>query len=146
MSNIETFNTIVGLILADLYENFPVPINLNAFDYALRAGLIPDQSDINTEDEAPAAASIEWLVEEGFIRSGGTDVSSGYAPYSVLTQKGLQLLSIPDVLGKKESMGTQLASAAKSGTLDGLKEITKKVVCEGSKMLLEASIRAAMTP
>jgi hypothetical protein len=146
MSNIETFNTVVGLILADLYESFPVPINLSAFDYALRAGLIADTTDMNTEDETPASASIEWLVEEGFIRSGVKDVSNGYAPYSVLTQKGLQLLSIPDVLGKKESMGTQMANAAKSGALDGLKDLTKRVVCEGSKMLLEASIRAAMTP
>ena len=146
MSNIDTFNTVVGLILADLYEHFPVPIDLRAFDYALRSGLIADPSDIDIEDEVPVSASIEWLIEEGFIRSGTTDLSGGLAPYCVLTQKGLQLLSIPDVLNQKESMGEQIAHAAKSGTLEGLKELTKRVVCEGSKMLLEASIKAAMAP
>jgi hypothetical protein len=34
MDNIETFNQIVGLVLADLYKSFPVPIDIPAASYA----------------------------------------------------------------------------------------------------------------
>lgn len=154
MDNIETFNTIVGLIFADLYEMFPVPKKLLAADYAERVGLLDDESVPRLERPDPAAAAIEWLIQEGLIRqrheSGIESIPGLAGGYGVspctLTHKGLQLLSVPTSLKEHDSIGSQMVKAAKDGTLTGMKELAKTAVVEGSKLAFQAGILALLKP
>lgn len=146
MDNIETFNTVVGLVLADLYDNFPVPISLTGLLYAQTAGLIPEGERMETEDHLPASAAIEWLIAEGYVRCSSENPDGIFVAACVLSQKGLQLLSIPDSLQEQQSLGNKISKAAKNATHTGLKEIAKTVICEGTKLMLQASIHSAMNP
>jgi hypothetical protein len=137
---------VVGLVLADLYDNFPIPIDLRGIYYAQKAGLVPENDDINLDTHIPASAAIEWLIAEGFVRSGSENPEGVFAPYCVLSQKGLQLLSIPDALKEQQSLGAKISEAAKTTSLGGLKEIAKTVICEGTKLMLQASIQSVMKP
>ena len=144
MSNIETFNLIAGLILADLYEHFPKPISIGAGDIAKRAGLCANPEDPTWQEEELPDAVVEWLKDEGFIRTGSGSMSPIYHHQVVLSHSGLRLLSVPGVLHSNESVGAGLAKAAKDGANQGVSELVKVALVEGGKALFQATVLAAI--
>lgn len=147
--NIESFNLIVGMVLADLYERFPVPRDLSGRVYAQRAGLHRDLSDIQVEDGELAGAAIQWLISEGYVRAASDVNSIGNALGCVLTLQGLRLLSMPQSLEKSESVGEALIKATTAGAQEGVKSVVGKVVktalLEGGKLGFQLMIQSAIT-
>lgn len=149
MSNIETFNTIVGLVFADLYEAFPIPILLRPQDYARKAGLCSASGSPCTDKEwEPASATIRWLILENYIHSPEKVLDGRDVQHCVLTLNGLRVLSTPQSLEKQESFGAGLARVAKSGVEGGIKssigELAKAAICEGGKVLFQMAVQGAI--
>lgn len=148
-NNIETFNLVVGMVLADLYANFPVPITLSGSVYSQRAGIDDgDASYLHTGPKGSAESAISWLVHEGFVRAPSGVHPQGYATNCVLTLQGLRLLSLPQALEKQESIGEGLRKATAEGAKDGLKSaiggMVKTGLIEGGKAGLQLAIQAAI--
>ena len=119
---IDHFNTIVGLIFAQLYENFPIPQDIDdsaiadamGVQYAQRSSDPPiyDFDTLPNGDgfEWMMMAAMAWLVEEGFVRRD-TEISSSEP---VLTAKALAVMNAtPPGLAGGKSIGSQLSDAAK---------------------------------
>jgi hypothetical protein len=111
-ANIAEFNTIVGLLFAQLYERFPIPIE------HIQRQLIASGMGVSTATwethilpsgrpfSEVLASSLNWLTEEGYIRSRGP----GSYEEVALTQKALAALNaVPQ--GLSASVGTSLVMA-----------------------------------
>ncbi|HEV7345793.1 MAG TPA: hypothetical protein VGN60_09215 [Devosia sp.] len=150
-SNIETFNTLVGLIFGQLYEAFPVPVGLNTDEIAQTLGVqgytvreILTGRDIVAEwgelmDGSAFwsfySSALSWLCEEGLIRQ--------VEPYEyVLTSAALTALNArPDAL--KEPLGRRLAGAAGSAASEAgraaIGEVVGQVIGGVFKVILSSS-------
>ncbi len=125
VSNIERFDTIVVLALADLYSRFPVRQYLASSKFIVTEdcehidGLSPE-AEGHLYDEDPyltdpyfkrkefAFDSLRWLVD-----AGCTPVAYDGIREAVLTAKGLEVLkAIPDSL--QGSLGERLVEAVKA--------------------------------
>lgn len=136
---ISDFNTVTGLIFDQLYQSFPEPSPISVAAIAEAMGLKalevqkgnePWEPDIGEPFEAlPSGralsefvdATIHWLSEEGFVRTGRFGLS-------VLTAKALTIMNAtPDSLNG-ESLGATLSGAAKeAGTEAGRAAISETV-------------------
>ncbi len=109
---IDHFNTMVGLIFAQLYENFPIPTEIDEAAIADAMGVTKtpnsarehkqqfDFEDLPSGDPFLAVfwAALTWLRDEGFIRGGGRDLPIGDI---ILTSKALVAMNAtPEGLGK----------------------------------------------
>ena len=96
MNNIENFDGVVELILADLYKNFPVPMDVCAIEYAKKAGVLPPEQDgIEYNEHAYhviAQNAIAWMVNENIISKETLSTNPDSAYSCVLTNKGIQYL------------------------------------------------------
>ena len=133
MNNVESFNLIVGLAFADLYENFPDPIDLEPLTYVQKAGLSFDPRDVNRKEGGHAESAIRWLLDEGFIRGVSPKYSGSGVQRAVLTFMGLRLLSIPDSMQPQELIGAGLSKAARAGAREWVADLVKEAFFEGSK-------------
>jgi hypothetical protein len=125
---IDHFNTIVGLIFAQLYENFPVPTGLDEGAIADAMGVeksVPPGVDSSRKlynfGALPSGdnfysilnASRQWLRDEGFIRAGGEWATVDL----VLTSKALAVMSsTPAGVSSDKpggTLGSQIVGAAK---------------------------------
>ncbi|MFM1711875.1 hypothetical protein [Aeromonas salmonicida] len=128
VSNIERFDTIVVLALAELYSRFPVPQYLASSKFIVTEdgehidGLSPEAEGL-LFDEDPylkdpyfkrkefAFESMRWLVDAGYLH--GTPVAYDGIRNAVLTAKGLEVLkATPDSL--QGSLGERLVEAVKA--------------------------------
>lgn len=116
----EIFNRIASKVLADLYQQFPDPIDLDP--KAIGASVHADDDDYEKIFETvikTAGNSIEYLLREGFIEQARHYPSWDRAAFRavVLTAKGHQLLgTVPEsVGGEHESFGMRLANAVEGG-------------------------------
>lgn len=144
--NIDLFNQIVGSVFGDLYEAFPVPRDLRAYEYAIKMGLHPDPTYIDTAQETPVESALAWLLAEGFIRTDAIHAEGDYIPRAVLTHKGLQLLSLPSSLGNHQSIGSELVEVAKKTGAEGLKDLGKKAILEVGKLSFQLAMQAVLRP
>jgi hypothetical protein len=110
-ANIAEFNTIVGLIFAQLYEAFPVSVDLIDRDGIARAmGVVGDWSahklpSGRTLNEM-MAYTIAWLAAQGYMLSSGAHP----AERVTLTDKGLAALNrVPQ--GLAGTVGSELVKA-----------------------------------
>lgn len=128
VSNIERFDAIVVLALADLYSRFPVRQYLASSKFIVTEegehidGLSPEaEGELFAEDpylKDPyfkrrnfAFESLRWLVDAGYIH--GTPAAYNGIENAVLTAKGLEVLkAIPDSL--QGSLGERLVEAVKA--------------------------------
>ncbi|HAU4905299.1 TPA: hypothetical protein F3P23_00730 [Aeromonas hydrophila] len=128
VSNIERFDTIVVLALAELYSRFPVRQYLASSKFIVTEegehidGLSPDaEGELFAEDpylKDPyfkrrnfAFESLRWLVDAGYIH--GTPAAYNGIENAVLTAKGLEVLkATPDSL--QGSLGERLVEAVKA--------------------------------
>lgn len=124
LKRIDYFNLIVGQIFAQLYENFPVPTNLNEAAIAAALGVSAEDksggygSPVYEFGDLPNGDSFYdiftsarlWLHDEGFIRAEGD--WAHIEP--VLTAKALAVMNaVPPGLTGGKSLGSQITDAAK---------------------------------
>jgi len=119
--NIDDFNKIAALVFAQLYREFPVPVDINREVIAKALG-VPEKDWGNFM--LPSGRSfatmlnttIGWLkADEYTMAFGNSDPSKSV----ILTTKGLRVLNaVPSPL--KETVGTELrkATEANSGAFD----------------------------
>lgn len=133
-TNMDFFNTFTLAMFKVLLENFPSPADINATKIAL--DLLPEK--LSDEDGlrlfTAADNSVLWLQKEGFITVGYTSLDSGSEFSDVLlTSRGLALLnSVPEVLGSKETVGTQIGDLL----ADAGKDMAKEEVKTGIRALM----------
>jgi hypothetical protein len=120
MSKMDMFNKGAALILARLYEEFPTPIHLN----------VAELSDGITEEEGGVyAATLSFLRDEGFVRSGNSVNRGLMTSNVVLTSKGLDILnSTPEVLQVRAPLGERVKDVAKSGSKEVLSAVIQAVI------------------
>lgn len=124
LKRIDYFNLIVGQIFAQLYENFPVPTDLD--EAAIAAALSVSAKDMSDGYGSPIYefgklpngdnlhlilnAARMWLRDEAFIRAGGDWATVE----PVLTAKALAVMNaVPPGLAGGKSLGSQITDAAK---------------------------------
>jgi hypothetical protein len=137
--NIERFNALAGAIFAKLYEEFPVPVELSAHDFAdqMIASDAPRFLDLRF-----FTSTVIWLGDHGYL-SRGNAVSNGTVLNCSLTARALELLNaLPSALENKgTSLGDELISATKEGLTGKVKELASdflsKAVVFGTKAATE---------
>lgn len=140
LSNIQSFDEITGKVFAALYEAFPVPRILMPAQFmegGEDAVFVPDSftgAELTLEAEF-FMASIDWLVNEGYINSSRRDPQ--YFGDVVLSSKGLAALSaVPDSLTSPKPLGERLVAAAKSGGKEILQSTLREVLSVGLKTIM----------
>jgi len=119
-NKMEVFNQAAALILGKLYDEFPIPIHLH----------ISELKDAMTDEEAVIFAStLQFLMNEGFVRCGNT-VGQGMLVSNVnLTSRGLDVLnSKPEVFNGKITLGDKIKEVAKGGTKEVIGTAIKAVI------------------
>ncbi|WP_426008276.1 hypothetical protein [Aeromonas salmonicida] len=142
VSNIERFDTIVVLALADLYSCFPVRQYLASSKFIVTEdgehidGLSPEaEGHLFAEDlylndpyfkrKEFAFESLRWLVDAGYLH--GTPVAYDGIENAVLTAKGLEVLkATPDSL--QGSLGERLQEAVKNDARDVARSLVSQVL------------------
>jgi hypothetical protein len=120
-ANIEEFNTIAGLIFAQLYKAFPVRLDLldrQAIATAMGvpgtnwgAHILPSGQSFSTM----LAYTLSWLVDQGYVSAPGAHP----AERITLSEKGLAALNaIPS--GLKQTIGSKLTEAAADTSSPGV--------------------------
>lgn len=118
--NIQIFNRVVSIALAELYQAFPNPMDLDPN----RIGAAAHSEDDDYEEVfgtvvETAGNALAFLLREGFIAQsqhfGGFD-APGFSSV-VLTAKGLHVLGIvPESLeGPAKPLGSRFADAVEGG-------------------------------
>jgi hypothetical protein len=132
-SNREVFELAVGLILSQLYEKFPVRIDLGySKTYETICSRFPnDKAYEYARVLEVLAATIQWLQQADYVWCGPVEFDQ--AREIVLSEKGLRALrALPKGLDtERQTLGEYFISAAK----DGAKDLLLHAVC----LLLGAS-------
>jgi len=135
MHNIELFDEYAAKTLAQLYQTFPVPTNLDArnlcghHDIDEYGHFLDEQGNPSKAFDI-AKATLDWLVESGYIRVQHTS-QVGYQ-YAVLTAAGLEVLKAsPESLKVKETLGDKLVRFTKEGSISLAKEVAKTAISTG---------------
>ncbi len=171
MSNIDDFNTIVGVVFSQLYESFPIPCKIHSFRIVASVFTDPKAPDVSPEErhrrvmsqyspdnETPEEkedkerldslysvfiAAMDWLKHEGFIRTT-TEKDLEYLDV-VLSLKGLQALSIVPSGVHSSPLGQQIIESVKVGSLDGVRDLAKKAIGGLVSIITEAFARSLLT-
>lgn len=139
MKNIELFDEYVAKIFGDLYENFPIPIAVNAckisgYEDTDEYGTPVDSEGVAVKDFEVCKATIDWLIEAGYLRAKNGN-QYGYSQ-CVLTAKGLEVLkSVPDSVVVKTSLGDKLIVALRKGATGAATEAGKTAIRIGAGLL-----------
>jgi hypothetical protein len=116
--NIQEFNTIAGLVFAQLYAEFPAPIDIDKFAIANAMGakgndwgthILPSGRGVNDM----LSHTIGWLKEAWYIVHYGNQIAEG----TVLTEKGLVAMNVVPS-GLKHSVGDELVKEAQSSKIN----------------------------
>lgn len=146
-NSIDYFNEVIGLIFAQLYQDFPIKRGIYAEEIAKTLGIdveYPENSPLSLDPRTdPIYGDLEngtdfltllrhsrnWLREEGFIRGSDQDGDQ-------LTTKALLAMNAkPEALDKP--LGVKLGDAVKSaGTETG-----RAVICETVGQILGAAAK-----
>ena len=133
--NILMFNRVVVLVLARLYEEFPVPVSLDAGQIGTAAceGFTEDQEEIFLVLFSVAGETIRFLRDESLIQFEEQGGLSGDLFGSVrLTMRGLALLGrVPegvDAGAKGKTLGAQIRAAGNKGAADYVASLVGQVV------------------
>lgn len=141
-TNIECFDVLTGRIFADLYDSFPIPLEIEQDSYcALLVKRVKPESegddvvgeyfDSIADAQEFVDATFQWLNNAGYI---DYEALSFDAATAVLTAKGLESLKlVPDVLTGK-SLGDSLVEAVNEGLMDQLKSLTGQAIGAGVKL------------
>jgi len=136
VSNIDQFNEITGLVLAELYAKFPVPKSLIPEKFVEPATRWCDFmcADIPSEDAEFFIATVRWLESTGYLTF--KDCTQYYAQDVVLTAAGLEVLKAsPSSLDKGPSFGQSITNAAKEGGKETLRATVSELLGLGARVL-----------
>jgi|ERR1700716_2505993 hypothetical protein len=139
-ANVTEFNVIVGLVFAQLYEQFPVPVghlHEGAIGVAMGAAASSEWSAHALPSGRPLGEvllhSVKWLSEEGYVRSGGL------TPYEqvTLTEKGLAALnSVPQGLSATVGSSLVKATSGSERNLSGIGDLVGGMIGGLAKSVL----------
>ncbi|ABD08420.1 conserved hypothetical protein [Rhodopseudomonas palustris HaA2] len=134
-SNREVGNAWTSFILGELYESWPMKINLNHLDIGSRTKVAPVRDEEILFDDL-----ISWLEAEGYIRTSPQDAPEGNVFGVALTSKGYEILgNIPDSLSKP--LGVRLKEAALEAGKDGAMKAGKESIAALIGMTFGAAIK-----
>lgn len=114
MTNIELFKIYAGEVFALLYEEFPMPWQINSEEMVRRANIIAievDQTEYKRHRQI-CKQTTRWLAETGYLIEGGRDAAN---PTFVLSAKGFASLAAHNSEGK--AIGETLVAATKENGL-----------------------------
>lgn len=123
MPDIERFDHYVARILGALYEEFPVKTDLDVRRLTGHArmnedGAICAPDGRESRNARIAYATIEWLVDAGYVRAQEPRFPIGFRQ-CVLTAEGLRALgAVPDSLPGGETVGDRIAGFVREGAAD----------------------------
>jgi hypothetical protein len=124
-TNISEFNTITGLVFTQLYEQFPVAVDLDraAIETAMGAAFSSGSTNVLQSgrpfDEV-FAYTLVWLSNEGYVRS--RTPAGLFMKQVTLTTKGLAALNaVPQ--GLSATIGSTLATNASAGNWSGVGDL-----------------------
>lgn len=141
MANIDLFDEFTAAAFAKLYEDFPRKTYLDARTISGDSveddfGQILDERGAPSKRFEIAKATIEWLIDTGYISSSAMHVWG--ARDAVLTPSALQVLSAtPDSLTPTVTLGEKIVRHVKSGSW----ELAKEAVKTAFKVGVEVAIR-----
>jgi hypothetical protein len=116
-TNIQEFNTIAGLIFAQLHRAFPVVENIDrggiAGDMGVEGPWVEHRLPSGGTFNEVLAHTIGWLNHEGYVKAYGSHPAANV----LLTAKGLAAMSaVPS--GLKDNLGTELRRSVEQPHLD----------------------------
>ena len=140
--NIARFNLTALVVLRNLYEEFPAPIEVDAMTIGVSA--LPGNADShsNGDSETDATHVLTWLAEEGFLRFE-TQTYGGTFFGVRLTQKGIAVLGTPMEIESGSSVRTpetliaRMSRVLKSGAEGASAEAVKLLVMEIFKLSMK---------
>jgi hypothetical protein len=134
-SNREVGNAWTSFILGELYESWPMRIDLNHLDVGSKTNVSPASDGEILFDDL-----ISWLEAEGYIRTSPQDAPEGNVYGVALTSKGYKILgNIPDSLNKP--LGSRLKEAAFEAGKEGAMKAGKESVAALIGMTFGAAIK-----
>jgi hypothetical protein len=123
--NLQEFNEITAVIFSQLYLTFPARRAMDPNFAAHMLGLPDGRHEMPSGRafEKLFAQTLQWLIDEGFIRSDDNPVLDGV----VLTTKGLAAINVvPPSLGRP--LGSELADATdQASTEAGKRKLTELI-------------------
>lgn len=128
-ANIEHFNRVVLVTLDQLYDAFPVPVELKTAEIAEVAtpGTLPPEPSFN--DLEATFEAIQFLSAEGFLNYAEHYLDGTAFLHVQLTMKGLTVLGqVPNSLDKKPALASQIKTALKTGALSATNDAAKQMV------------------
>ena len=138
--NIEAFNALCVQLFADLYDAFPVPIDIEP--NALAMAVQPDQEDYGGTWSVMeiAGETVNFLRDEGFLRYRDRVLSGEFGGVR-LTMKGLAVLGIPVSLKPNEPREPMIQKMKRVAAKGGEKiaaDALQKLVSEAFRFGLSA--------
>lgn len=133
--HIDEFDNAVGLIFAALYKQFPIrkSIDSTVMGSSISADE-PDWLDKYSRQGAIFAATMEWLIDAGYIWGRPHPDHIAYYTECVLSTKGLEILTLPSSLtGASGSIGKSLGKATGSMLTDTIKDLAKEALTFGAQ-------------
>jgi len=148
MTNIERFDQLTGQIFAELYEAFPMTVDLIDEAFTDVIVVAPPETEegmdqLMTRDEF-FSATLLWLINSGYV-SVYEDVSKKHNLFlgCTLTAKALEALKATPSTLTGESIGASLQAAAKGGMVDAIKSLTNDALSKGLALASRAAIDLA---
>ncbi|EHU4917414.1 hypothetical protein KY888_004560 [Vibrio vulnificus] len=136
--NIKKFDRLVALILADLYQNFPVRTHVSIYELfdctpgRLERGRWIESEELSKENQEFYYYTVKWLIDTGYVI--GT-IKHYNESNITLSLKGLELLkSVPSSVDDTESLGEQLVGALKIGAKDSAASLVSKALSSNNLM------------
>ena len=136
MPNIDRFDKYVALILSELYGQFPVKTDLDVRKLTGHShmddfGTICAPNGKESRDAKIAYATIEWLIDTGYVRAKEPRHPIGFRQ-CVLTAEGLKLLkATPSSVQITETVGDKLVRHVKENALDLAIDVAKGALAIG---------------
>lgn len=135
-ANIERFDSIVGIVFAHLYQNFPIRqiIDPTILDPLVNPGTQGWEA-CYLEHVQVFIASMSWLIKAEYVwAEPGEEANPETFFGCVLSTKGLEVLNTPSSLGP--SIGSKLKDAVQSTAGDTVKDLAKEALSAGAILAL----------
>ncbi|RTY01692.1 hypothetical protein EJ576_08855 [Pseudomonas sp. C 49-2] len=136
VSNIDRFNELTGLVLVELYAQFPVPKTLVAGNFVEPATRWCEHvaSDVPSKEAEFFYATVIWLGSSGYLSY--REVSPYYIRDVVLTASGLEVLKAsPASLDNGATFGEAITAAAKEGGKETFRASVSELMGIGARLL-----------
>jgi len=140
MKNIESFNIAVAEVFGKCYQAFPIRIDVSVIEVgeAIQEALDPGcghDNDMRNSEYDIARASINWLIESGYLwHRNATHISFNAV---TLSPKGLEVLNaIPKELQIQTTLGEELGKGVKEIGKDAALSFVKTTLSYGAKLVL----------